>query len=193
MSSLTAKRSWSCQLPRYISGKCCTDRDHITNWGKGSLLADPNRACEMAELAITAIERSTNVNILEVFGSTDPNLSEVKTGSGHSIWLDSDPVHLSHHAYVELAAMVQNMLQQEDTDLCPHKRARLESVVPALPGGRRGHQGSILPPLWVSRMATRGESRGRGGERGGYRGQATPSSWRPRPLGIRALPERPRL
>ena len=62
----------------------------------------------------------------------------------------------------------------------PRKRARLESVVPSLPGGARGRQGRVRPPLWVSGMAprgTRGSGRGRvvrggGGARGG-RGRGT--------------------
>jgi len=174
-------------IPRYVSGKCCSDSGHLSNWGSESFTAEIRRACEMAELATSAgsaSSQSTFVDILSTFDSTDPNLTEVRTAGGHSIWLDSDPVHLSHHAYAELAGLVTDMMLPDDASLRPRKRARLESVVPALPGGRRGHQGRIRPPLWVSGMATRGGGGGRG--RGPYRGRprgAAPSFWRPRGRG----------
>ena len=139
----------------------------------------------MAELAISgsaAITRSTFVSILEFFDCTDPNLTEVRTGGGHSIWLASDPVHLSQQAYSELANMLTEMLQQEESGPRPRKRARLESVVPAIPGGRRGHQGRIRPPLWVSGMAARATSSGRGRGRGDFRGSGA-GFWRPRGRG----------
>jgi len=167
-------------IPRYISGKCCSDQGHVTNWNTGSLTSEVHRAGEMAELAVSgsaAISRSTFISVLEFFDSTDPLLSEVRTGGGQSIWLTSDPVHLSQHAYSELVNMLTDMLQQEEDGPRPRKRARLESVVPAIPGGRRGHQGRIRPPLWVSGMAARASSGGRGRGRGEFRGAGL---WRPR-------------
>ena len=156
-------------IPRYVSGKCCSDLGHVTNWNTDSLTSEIHRAGEMAEQAISgseAITRSTFINVLEFFDCTDPNLSEVRTGGGQSIWLASDPVHLSQQAYSELATMMAEMLHQGESEPRPRKRARLESVVPAIPGGRRGHQGRIRPPLWVSGMAARATSSGRGRGRG---------------------------
>ena len=59
-------------IPRYISGKCCTDTKHLKNWGKESLVSETHRAGEMDGLAITAcavIGHSTLLNIFKVFGT----------------------------------------------------------------------------------------------------------------------------
>jgi hypothetical protein len=170
-------------FPRYVIGKCCTDPSHLANWDKESMLAEFHRANEIAELAInanSAIENPTMLSIFEIFESADPDLSEAKTASGQSIWLNSDPVHLSNHAYLEIANMVQSLEPSEDDGPRPRKRVRLESVVPPIPGGSRGRQGRIRPPLWVSGMASRRGAGGRARARGGFRGTAGRGSWRPR-------------
>ncbi len=141
----------------------------------------------MAERAITApsaIAHYSMLSLFEIFDTTDPNLSEAKTSTGQSIWLTSDPVHLSHHAYDEIASTVLD--QQPPGDGAPRQRKgiRLESVVPALPRGARGHQGRIRPPLWVSGMTSRRGVGGRPRALGGFPGSAGRWSWRPRGGGM---------
>jgi len=166
-------------FPRYIAGKCCTDSTHIANWGSESLVAECRLAGEMAERAFGTLSGITQFSLLsffEIFDSADPNLTEVRTSAGKPVWLPSDPVHLSEHAYAEMAASALERQLPEDGEPRPGKRIRLESVVPAPPRGARGHQGRIRPPLWVSGMASGrgagGRPRARGGVRGGTRGPA---------------------
>ena len=84
---------------------------------------------------------------------------------------------------------MQDMLQLGADEARPRKRARLESVVPAAPGGDRGRQGRVRPPLWVSGMTSRGATSGRGGAgrgggRMGYHG-ASRGFWNPRGRAMR--------
>ena len=143
----------------------------------------------MAEMAVSAISAITPIeqykflNVMEIFDGIDADPTEAKTGSGHSIWLQADPVHLAQPAYKQLAEAISAMAPLDDDSLLPRKRVRLESVVPPAPGGSRGHQGRIRPPLWVSGMATRGRGEGRGRGRGPYGGQPRGGHWLPRGRG----------
>jgi len=182
-------------IPRYLASKCCSDSTHLTNWDKEGLQNEMHRAGDMADLATSAssaMAHCTRFNILELFGGADSDLSEAKTTGGQSIWQATDPVHLSPAAYGELASTMQDMLQLGADEARPRKRARLESVVPAAPGGDRGRQGRVRPPLWVSGMTSRGATAGRGGAgrgagrgggRMGYR-DASRGFWNP---GVRAM------
>jgi len=174
----------SCKLvlvtpfPRYVSGKCCADTAHLANWGTESLVAECRRAEEMAERAFAAHSGITQYSMLsffEIFDTADPNLTEVSTSGGKAVWLAMDPVHLSEHAYVEIASSTLDRQPPDDGEPRPAKRIRLESVVPAPPRGARGHQGRIRPPLWVSGMASRRGMGGRPRARGGARGST--GSW----------------
>jgi hypothetical protein len=153
-------------FPRYISGKCCHDPEHLTNWGQESQSAEIYRAIDSAEMAIAAYSTETTFSTLSVintFNGSDLDLAEVTTSDGLPIWREADPVHLSQTAYNELAAAVGEQHDGGGGGDRPRKRPRLESVVPARPGGARGRQGHVRPPLWVSGMAPRGMgSSGRG-------------------------------
>jgi len=151
-------------FPRYINGKCCHDPEHLSNWGQEGQTAEVYRAIESAESAIAADSAGmtfSTLSLIEVFNGSDLDLTEVTTPDGHSIWREADPVHLSQPAYSELADAVMAMHGEGGGGDRPRKRPRLESVVPTLPGGARGHQGRVRPPLWVSGMSARG--RGGGG------------------------------
>ncbi len=162
-SACNAKVVLVIPFPRYITGKCCHDPEHLTNWGQESQSAEIYRAIESAESAIAADSAGmtfSTLSVIEVFNGSDLDLSEVTTPDGQSIWREADPVHLSQQAYSELAAAVMALHGESGGGVRPRKRPRLESVVPTLPGRARGHQGRVRPPLWVSGMTARGRSGG---------------------------------
>ena len=109
-------------IPRYVVSKCCSDSTHLTNWEKDSLPNEIHRAGDMADLATSAssaMAHCTRLNILELFGGADSDLSEAKTTGGQSIWQASDPIHLSPAAYSELAAAMQDMLRPGTDEVRP--------------------------------------------------------------------------
>ena len=115
-----------------------------------------------------------------MFSCADLDLAEVRTAGGESIWLTTDPVHLSQPAYMELADNITGSAASAQGER-PRKRARLESVVPAAARAARGMQGRVRPPLWVSGTAPRLPTRpGRG--RSWPRGQSS-VYWRVRGRG----------
>jgi len=169
-------------FPRYIVNKCCNNTGHVSNFGQESFSTEIYRAMEMAEQAISACSAASNartMGVVETFSCADLDLAEVRTAADESIWLTTDPVHLSQSAYKELADAVTGSMDLAGAR--PRKRARLESVVPAALRAGRGMQGRVRPPLWVSGMAPRlPMRRGRGtswprGQPGGF--------WRPRGRG----------
>jgi len=172
-------------VPRYILNKCCTAAGHISNFGQDAYMTEIYRAMEMAEQAVTACEAASSASVIgiqEVFSCADLDLSEVKTAGGEPIWMDTDPVHLSHAAYRELADWIINN-QSGGLGERPRKRARLESVVPAAVAAARGRQGRVRPPLWVSGMAPRASRGGRGSGPGAWFRGPQPTFWRPRGRG----------
>jgi len=120
------------------------------------------------------------VSYIEVFSCADLDLAEVRTAGGESIWLTTDPVHLSQPAYLELADSITGGAASAQGER-PCKRVRLESVVPVAIRAARGVQGHVRSPLWVSGMAPCRPMRpGRG--MAWPRGQ-TRAFWRPRGRG----------
>jgi len=152
-------------LARYISGKCCDNVSHITNWGTETFQTEMYRAAERAEAVVasdSAWFKCKVFNQIETFGGSDLGLSEAVTSGGESVWRGDDPVHMTPGAYSDMASNICAMHEEVGEAQRPKKRPRLESVVPMYPRGTRGRQGQIQPPLWVTGLAPRPDIRGRG-------------------------------
>jgi hypothetical protein len=174
---------------RYVSGKCCSNPLHITNFGTDSLSSEMYKAADAADAAIAADTKCESVlvyHMMDTFMGSDSDLSEVTTLAGTSVWRDGDPVHLSDGAYADIAAAILKLVEDSEGQNTA-KRPRLASVVPSIPGSSRGGQAPIRPPLWVSGIATRSRPSGggrrpyggRGGRsgRGGRRGGGGDGRW----------------
>ena len=98
---------------------------HVANFGQESFSTEIYRAMEMAEQAIAACSAASNartLGVVEAFSCADLDLAEVHTAAGESIWLTTDPVHLSQPAYKDLAGTVTGGIDMTD-GVRPRKRA----------------------------------------------------------------------
>jgi len=155
-----------------VTGKCCDNTEHITNWGTDGLKAELVRATDAAEAAVAGAQLDENCqlfNPMDLWDMTDLDPFETVTDGGRPVWSDSDPVHLSADAYAEIAAGL--MTADAPCMERPAKRARLESVIP-MPSHNtagRGRAGLVRPSPWVAGLVTSTGSRGRFSPRSGQR------------------------
>jgi hypothetical protein len=174
-------------IPRYVTKKCCTDPDHVTNFDS------PDYATEMAaeldqidELltgwALNITEKSGVFNIQCLADITDAPLSEL-TFQEAALWPANDPVHVIGPAYTALARVISAHLKADDDGTeNPPKRPRLASVVVqreeaasnsrGRPAAAASWSTGMLPPVR------------RGGARGGYNAYDG-TFWRGRGSGMR--------
>ena len=158
---------------RYVSGKCCDDPVHITNYGTDAFFSEMYKAADAADAAVAASangDRLTIYHMLDTFTGTDSDLTKITTTTGASAWRNGDPVHLSDEAYTDVAAAILKVAADAEGQGAA-KRPRLASVVPSLPPSVRGEQAAIRPPLWVTGQASRARPRGGGGYRRPYGGR----------------------
>jgi hypothetical protein len=147
---------------RYITGKCCLDPMHITNYGEEFF-----KVIDIVESVLATVDCSL-LKLGDVFSNVDNNLSELCTADDAPVWSAGDPVHLSKAAYGELGAYIAATAGGCDTGRQLF-RPRLESIIPTNAAGSigKGVRGNFSTPLWVTGQAGRaasgwGRGRGRG-------------------------------
>jgi len=135
-------------FPRYVTGGCCSDGQHVSNHGTAGFWGELQKSMESAKEAVLAAGLSDTCTILnwsDVTGNTElfstvPTLSDV--------WGTGDPVHLSESGYRLVAAAIISAAGQGSADGRPSKRPRLESVVP-VPDSSQSNKRRIQLPAWL--------------------------------------------
>jgi hypothetical protein len=167
-------------VPRYVSGKCCKDDKHISNFD------DPlNNTKMMTELdsvddlltgwGQNLTENAEIINIRSISDIPDASLSEL-TFQEQPLWSKEDPVHCIRPAYVARLVRDHVLTEElaEEGGSTP-KRARLESVVVQREQvAGRGRPNRVVVASWStgslpasSRGSGRGYFRGNSGGRNG--------------------------
>jgi hypothetical protein len=164
-------------FPRYVTGKCCKDEMHITNYGTKGFWSELDRPDLSVKTEISALEYDKELSIFklsDVIGDTV--LSDMAGEHGHgagSIWAEGDPVHLNAEVYASIGRALADSDSEEPRNL---KRARIESVVArAGPPSKRAKAPVRLPDRLSGKQGTvqsRGRGRGRGP--GSYQGWLAP-------------------
>jgi hypothetical protein len=100
-------------IPRYITGKCCDDNNHVDNYDNDDFETEVINGLEQQKrlLDVWASEHKMCYRIIDATELVDPVeqiLRNRVTRSGIPLWSMWDPVHLVEEAYEELANAVQN-------------------------------------------------------------------------------------
>jgi hypothetical protein len=97
-------------IPRYVSGKCCDNADHITNCDDSAFVAEISDGLERVEELVTGwLQTLPNTGLTEDFraGTDEPGCQlPDQTAGGDSIWNLADPVHPVAALYNSLAAAI---------------------------------------------------------------------------------------
>ena len=182
-------------MPRYITGPCCSNRSHVTNFGEkryGKVMGD--RLADIGDWLKEFVfgKRITN---FQVFSPTLLTMSPDDTREEMRATWGKDPVHLSKHGYAkEARALVEQLNKEPELE-------RSSRVATSQQVNRGRTDWSINRQPWVSRSdatATRdygqqsrdpsynrrggnanmdGWSGSRGWRRGGHGGHSGPRSF----------------
>jgi hypothetical protein len=147
-------------LPRYVSGKCCNDDSHITNFAEVQYMCELKKPAEV--FAALMSNGNHKVFTLSDLVPDNADLLYEATGviGGGGVWASGDPVHLSKAAYQEIAKALVNMAE-DASGTTPAKRIRLNSIV--LPqGGTRRPAKTVALPAWIMGRSERQRGRGSG-------------------------------
>jgi hypothetical protein len=157
------------QIPRYVSGKCCDNVNHVTNFGEPAYVAEFSEGLERVEELVTGWLQSLPTTGLTVdfrAGTDEPggHLPDLTAG-GVSVWNLADPVHPMAALYSNLAAAIVHAMAEFGPELIGNrsKRPRLDSMVV-----RKAVQ--MRPQSWSLGILPDPPRPNRGGGRGGQRG-----------------------
>jgi hypothetical protein len=180
-------------LPRYVTGRCCSDPEHVSNFNDPTFETDLNSDMEMVEDLLTGwLQSFCNSGTLIHFRTTADNpeapLNEL-TVNGSAMWPADDPLHCTEAMYRALTMATVAAIEEltagtvGDSDEPAPKRSRLESVVVV----RENAQGSNKAPApapqsWSSGVLPSQPACGRGGLNG--RGGPTGVNGWPRARGF---------
>jgi hypothetical protein len=173
-------------LPRYVTGKCCADPDHIKNMNDADYTADFEQNLEQIEDILSGWIQSINsrseiLHFRTVTDNPEAPLPELLV-NGEPLWPANDPVHGSAAYYSEISATlaesVRAVILDEGGQPPPPKRQRLESVVVRREGESVASPARRHNASWSTGILP--ASRGRGGkERGSFhRGSHARGRWR---------------
>jgi hypothetical protein len=157
-------------IPRYVTGKCCDDNNHVENYDSDDFEMEIINGLEHQKrlLDVWAGEHHLCYRIVdatELVDPVDPILRNRVTRSGIPLWSTWDPVHLVGEAYEELVYAVLSASDGDsgdgsdgvscssvgNTDQC-YKRRRPDAVItiPLDPLSKRGKPGwSTKPAGWL--------------------------------------------
>jgi hypothetical protein len=168
-----------CLVPvaRYISAKCCNDRDHVKNYTEADYANDIEAGLELAEDLLTGwaqniASRADIINFRSVADDPEQLLQDLRF-EDDPFWAEEDPVHCVAKVYSAMAGSLISLLNsgEDEGDGEPAaKRQRLESVVVQRSGSATNAAPRRSTASWSTGLLP--PSRGRGGRaRGGpYRG-----------------------
>jgi hypothetical protein len=163
-------------IPRYVTGKCCDNENHVSNFADPGFLADISDGLEKAEELLTGWLQSLPVvgMIIDFRAGTDEPGADLPylTTSGDSVWQASDPVHPSASLYSSLAEEIRAALAEYDVSEAGQggcsKRPRLESMVVRKAG--KSNDAPARPQSWSLGILPDQQRLSRGGQQGGNRG-----------------------
>jgi hypothetical protein len=165
-------------IPRYVTEKCCSDPEHITNYDSATYLDDISDKLEGADELVRAWAQSrpcaaaATIDYRMVLDEPAADLGEQKMDGGH-IWADGDPVHAVPAVYSAVSLSIISSIDEFGGDVSEpqRKRPRLESVI-VRPKKRPEQQAKPKLQGWSSGvLPDPGESARGGGYRGGPRGR----------------------
>ena len=110
-------------IPRYISGKCCSDEAHITNFGTADCLDEIDRSVDLVKAATAGLispGKNKVFNLYDTLANADPNRSVAEILADPASW--ADPVHLSRVNYAALAGALLNIKAEADAEASPRRR-----------------------------------------------------------------------
>jgi hypothetical protein len=154
-------------FPRYLTGKCCENPSHITNFGDADYREEVCKFADFVPGAVAGILSLGKTKVYSLFDAIvdlDPTLTATTILADPSSWVD--PVHLTRETYVK-AAVGLLAKRAELTEANNRPRQRLDSIVPPISGLIRPGRGGPLPS-WVTGTASRGgrvQKPGRGSSR----------------------------
>ena len=188
-----AKKIALLPFPRYLSGKCCSNPEHITNFGNEEYKEEVLRVSSAVRSAYNSVKPPGE---FVIYSLSDSDLLHTATADDPGdIW--RDPVHFRGTVYAAIAADLLVLIgaaAAEEPGALPAKRQRLDSVAPPVICTAPQTRGQVPTPGWLMGVAVQaqqgrgGWGRGRGsggaggrrGGRSGWRGsgRASPYSWR---------------
>jgi hypothetical protein len=157
-------------IPRFVTGKCCDDNNHVENYDSDDFETEIINGLEQQKrlLELWASEHHLNYKIIdatELVDPVEPILRNRVTRSGIPLWSTWDPVHLVEEAYEELAYAILNARDGDSGDgsdnaSCSsggctdksYKRRRPDAVIttPLDPiSKRRRHGWHVKPAGWL--------------------------------------------
>ena len=180
-------------FPRYIAGKCCSNDDHMTNFGTADYLDEIGKSADLVKAAtagLVSLGKNKVFSLPDMLANTDPHRTAAEILEDPSSW--ADPVHLARVHYAAVAGALLNIKAEADAEASPPKRARLESVVASQPMPSRGGK-RIQLPGWILGKGTAPRGGGnssrvwRGGN-GSARGGGGMAGWPRGPYGNASRP-----
>ncbi len=157
-------------IPRYVTGKCCDDNNHVENYNSDDFEIEIINGLEQQKrlLDVWAAEHQLCYRIVdatELVDPVEPILRNRVTRTGIPLWSTWDPVHLVEEAYEELAYAILNACDDDSGDgsddvSCSsggytdksYKRRRPNAVIttPLDPIPKRGKHGWRMKPAgWL--------------------------------------------
>jgi hypothetical protein len=172
-------------LPRYWLAKCCSDEEHIPNFGTAEYeeeLFEGIANLRRVTKDFLFLQHIPNVKVINPFlvfaGSSGRNISQEAIEAVREMW-GPDPVHPSLDCIDRLAAHLQNLATGEDTE----SSASSTTSTCVQPKSKRLRWACETPSAFVTPCSARSRGsgwqggwnrpRGRGG-RGGGRGRGWP-------------------
>jgi hypothetical protein len=162
-------------IPRYVSEKCCSDPEHITNFGSATYLEEISDELEGIDDLVRGWAQSRScaaadtIDYRMVLDEPAADLGKQSLDGSH-IWAD-DPVHAVQAVYTAVSLSVISSIDELGGDVSEpqRKRPRLESVV-VRPKKRSDQLAKPKPQGWSSGVLPDPGVHARGGTRGGQRG-----------------------
>jgi hypothetical protein len=164
-------------LARYVTGKCCDEPGHLSNFADPDYFSDLAADLDKVEDLMKAWVQAQHMPGLllaahSVVDEPAALLTEMAVG-GQPLWADADPVHACKGYYSAMTAAIATAIEEHGFMAGESiKRARLESVVVRSENSDTGPQ-SIRPQSWSSGTLQSRKRRGNGGQ--GRGGSAGPS------------------
>jgi hypothetical protein len=155
-------------IPRYLTGPCCSDPEHIVNHSDD----DFSSVIDEAISSVGKIVAGSFPNSHGVIDSRGILGTERVCSRGVPIFQDPDPVHLTRSAYSDLANAIVKSVGGTSAS-APERRQRLTSII-------TGDVVQNLTPAWLRGESATFRQPNRGPPRGSHRGSRGSDTWRGR-------------
>jgi hypothetical protein len=122
-------------LPRYVTGRCCPDPDHLVNFADPGYANEISDDMESVDCILEALVQSLStptvlLNFISCADEPTCGLPDLKI-DGNPLWHNLDPVHGSKGTYDAMAKLIHATVDELGmvSSQAPPKRPRLESIV----------------------------------------------------------------